>query len=73
MGFINQLITGGHHPAAIGSQTKARATDPMSLEGTGIVTSVPSDSPDDYAAYMDLMKSGALLFRQKWVQWLGGN
>eukprot|EP00435_Cladocopium_sp_Y103_P005585 s1260_g1.t2 len=26
-------------------------------KGTGIVTSVPSDSPDDYAAYMDLMKS----------------
>ena len=28
------------------------------LQGTGVVTSVPSDSPDDYAAYMDLMKSG---------------
>ncbi|CAJ1381611.1 unnamed protein product [Effrenium voratum] len=26
-------------------------------KGTGIVTSVPSDSPDDYAAYIDLMKS----------------
>lgn len=26
-------------------------------KGTGVVTSVPSDSPDDYAAYMDLMKS----------------
>eukprot|EP00913_Durusdinium_trenchii_P035792 g33491.t1 len=26
-------------------------------QGTGIVTSVPSDSPDDFAAYMDLMKS----------------
>jgi len=26
-------------------------------KGTGIVTSVPSDSPDDFAAYMDLMKS----------------
>lgn len=25
-------------------------------KGTGIVTSVPSDSPDDYAAFMDLMK-----------------
>lgn len=25
-------------------------------KGTGIVTSVPSDSPDDYATYMDLMK-----------------
>jgi len=27
-------------------------------KGTGIVTSVPSDSPDDYAALMDLMKPG---------------
>ena len=27
-------------------------------KGPGVVTSVPSDSPDDYAAYMDLMKSG---------------
>mmetsp|Transcript_128627 Transcript_128627/g.274463 ORF Transcript_128627/g.274463 Transcript_128627/m.274463 type:complete len:1285 (-) Transcript_128627:164-4018(-) len=27
-------------------------------KGTGIVTSVPSDSPDDYAAFMDLMKPG---------------
>jgi len=25
-------------------------------KGTGVVTSVPSDSPDDYAAFMDLMK-----------------
>lgn len=24
------------------------------LQGTGIVTSVPSDAPDDYAALMDL-------------------
>lgn len=28
--------------------------------GTGIVTSVPSDSPDDYAALMDLKKKQAL-------------
>lgn len=27
-------------------------------KGTGIVTSVPSDSPDDWAAFMDLMKPG---------------
>merc|ERR1719191_262736 len=27
-------------------------------KGTGIVTSVPSDSPDDYAAFMDLKKPG---------------
>lgn len=26
-------------------------------KGTGIVTSVPSDSPDDYAALMDLKKN----------------
>ncbi len=27
------------------------------LQGTGIVTSVPSDAPDDYAALMDLGKA----------------
>ena len=35
---------------------------PITFKGTGVVTSVPSDSPDDYAAYMDLMKSGGLSF-----------
>jgi len=29
-------------------------------KGTGIVTSVPSDSPDDYAALTDLKKKPAL-------------
>jgi len=29
-------------------------------KGTGVVTSVPSDSPDDYAAFMDLLKPGKL-------------
>lgn len=29
-------------------------------KGTGIVTSVPSDSPDDYAALTDLKKKQAL-------------
>ncbi|XP_053697668.1 leucine--tRNA ligase, cytoplasmic [Sabethes cyaneus] len=33
-------------------------------KGTGIVTSVPSDSPDDYAALMDLQKKAA--FREKY-------
>lgn len=33
------------------------------------MTSVPSDSPDDYAAYMDLMKSGAVLFRNGFSGW----
>lgn len=33
-------------------------------KGTGIVTSVPSDSPDDYAALMDLQKKPA--FREKY-------
>ncbi|XP_072941496.1 leucine--tRNA ligase, cytoplasmic isoform X2 [Epargyreus clarus] len=33
-------------------------------KGTGIVTSVPSDSPDDYAALMDLEKKPA--FREKY-------
>lgn len=29
-------------------------------KGTGVVTSVPSDSPDDYAALVDLKKKPAL-------------
>lgn len=33
-------------------------------KGTGIVTSVPSDSPDDYAALIDLKKKPA--FREKY-------
>ena len=32
--------------------------------GTGIVTSVPSDAPDDYAALRDLKKKAA--FREKY-------
>jgi leucyl-tRNA synthetase len=33
-------------------------------KGTGVVTSVPSDSPDDYAALMDLKKKQP--FREKY-------
>ena len=33
-------------------------------KGTGVVTSVPSDAPDDYAALCDLKKKPAL--RQKY-------
>lgn len=33
-------------------------------KGTGVVTSVPSDSPDDYAAFMDLKNKKA--FREKY-------
>jgi leucyl-tRNA synthetase len=33
-------------------------------KGTGVVTSVPSDSPDDYAALIDLKKK--LPFREKY-------
>ena len=33
-------------------------------KGTGIVTSVPSDSPDDYAALVDLKKKQP--FREKY-------
>lgn len=33
-------------------------------KGTGVVTSVPSDSPDDYAALLDLQKKAA--FREKY-------
>jgi len=31
------------------------------VQGTGIVTSVPSDAPDDYAALMDLGERFALV------------
>lgn len=34
-------------------------------KGTGIVTSVPSDSPDDYAALVDLKKKKALREKYK--------
>jgi len=40
-------------------------------KGTGVVTSVPSDSPDDYAAFMDLMKPGKREFfglKTEWVE-----
>lgn len=33
-------------------------------KGTGVVTSVPSDSPDDYAALVDLKKKQP--FREKY-------
>uniref|UniRef100_A0A914R9A4 Leucyl-tRNA synthetase n=1 Tax=Parascaris equorum TaxID=6256 RepID=A0A914R9A4_PAREQ len=32
----------------------------MNISGTGVVTSVPSDAPDDYAALVDLKKKKAL-------------
>jgi len=31
-------------------------------KGTGIVTSVPSDAPDDYAALRDLQKKEVCIF-----------
>ena len=34
-------------------------------KGTGVVTSVPSDSPDDYAALVDLKKKQALREKYK--------
>mmetsp|Transcript_66053 Transcript_66053/g.157950 ORF Transcript_66053/g.157950 Transcript_66053/m.157950 type:complete len:1191 (+) Transcript_66053:118-3690(+) len=40
-------------------------------KGTGVVTSVPSDSPDDYAAYMDLLKPGKLAhfgLKPEWIE-----
>lgn len=33
-------------------------------KGTGVVTSVPSDAPDDYAALRDLQRKSA--FREKY-------
>lgn len=40
-------------------------------KGTGIVTSVPSDSPDDYAAFMDMMKPAKREYfglKAEWVE-----
>jgi leucyl-tRNA synthetase len=39
-------------------------------KGTGIVTSVPSDSPDDYAAYSDLKKPGKRDFMGIKAEWI---
>jgi len=39
-------------------------------KGTGIVTSVPSDSPDDYACYMDLMKPGKRDYHGVKAEWI---
>merc|ERR1719437_387953 len=39
-------------------------------KGTGIVTSVPSDSPDDYAAFMDLMKPAKREFMGVKAEWV---
>lgn len=49
----------GQIPAALRSQWRSHHAllpgfDWRLLQGTGIVTSVPSDAPDDYAALMDL-------------------
>jgi leucyl-tRNA synthetase len=41
---------------------------PSVRQGTGVVTSVPSDSPDDYATYMDLQKKAAFYkIQPEWV------
>jgi leucyl-tRNA synthetase len=41
----------------------------LATKGTGVVTSVPSDSPDDYVTMMDLMKKPAYYHVQKeWVE-----
>ena len=34
---------------------------PVLLAGTGVVTSVPSDSPDDFAALRDLKKKQVVM------------
>lgn len=43
----------------------------LSLQGTGIVTCVPSDSPDDYSSLMDLKTNAALRekfgVKEEWV------
>ena len=36
--------------------TKTYSITPLLSTGTGVVTSVPSDAPDDYAALRDVQK-----------------
>merc|ERR1719327_1109655 len=39
-------------------------------KGTGIVTSVPSDSPDDYAAFMELKKPNKRAYLKVEAEWV---
>jgi len=41
-------------------------------KGTGIVTSVPSDSPDDYAAFMDMKKPAKMAHFGIKPEWING-
>ena len=53
--------------APLTSNTKIYTLPMLTIKedkGTGVVTSVPSDSPDDYAALVDLKKKQA--FREKY-------
>ena len=46
-----------HAPYSAYEKVYLLPMESISMEkGTGVVTSVPSDSPDDYATYADLKK-----------------
>lgn len=65
--FKGQDILGVALKAPFTSYEKIYALPMLTIKedkGTGVVTSVPSDSPDDYAALVDLQKKPA--FREKY-------
>ncbi|XP_071446745.1 leucine--tRNA ligase, cytoplasmic [Hetaerina americana] len=65
--FTGQDIIGAALKAPLTSHDKIYALPMLTIKedkGTGVVTSVPSDSPDDYAALVDLKKKPA--FREKY-------
>ncbi|CAG9765535.1 unnamed protein product [Ceutorhynchus assimilis] len=65
--ITGQALLGCALKAPLTSYEKIYALPMLTIKdnkGTGVVTSVPSDSPDDYAALMDLKKKQA--FREKY-------
>ena len=67
MSSILQDILGAALKAPLTSNPKIYTLPMLTIKedkGTGVVTSVPSDSPDDYAALVDLKKKPP--FREKY-------
>lgn len=61
--LTGEEILGASLKAPMTSYDKIYALPMLTIKedkGTGVVTSVPSDSPDDYAALVDLKKKEAL-------------
>lgn len=66
-GFLLKDVLGAALKAPMTSYEKIYALPMLTIKedkGTGVVTSVPSDSPDDYAALVDLKKKQP--FREKY-------